>query len=253
MAAVLPAAPRARTASPKDVAGVPLRLVAQSLFAADAVPVELQCVRSDGAIISLVGLPAVPSDVAVLVVADVTERERRRRAEQEFVADASHELRTPVTAITSAVDALRNGALEDPEARDRFVDVIERQSLRLSRLTRSLLTLARAQTRQEELQLEPVELQALLDQVVAAAGSVADGRIRIERGDPITAIAQRAVLEQVVENLLGNALKHGDGRPSCSGHGVRMAWLTIEIADSGPGIPAEEQARVSRPLLCRGR
>ena len=66
--------------------------------------------------ISLVGVPASSSDLVVLVFADITEQERRRQAEREFVTNASHELRTPVTAITSAVEALQSGAKDEPEA-----------------------------------------------------------------------------------------------------------------------------------------
>ena len=66
--------------------------------------------------ISLVGVPASSSDLVVLVFADITEQERRRQAEREFVTNASHELRTPVTAITSAVEALESGAKDDARA-----------------------------------------------------------------------------------------------------------------------------------------
>jgi len=229
---------------PAEYDGLPLRVVARSLFAPDAEAAELQHVRRDGAIVSLVGLPATQSELAVIVVADVTEQERRRQAEREFVANASHELRTPVTAIASAVEALRNGALDDPAARDQFVDVIARQSTRLTRLTTSLLTLARAQTRQEELQLEPVELQALLEEVAAATAPEADGRLTVERGDPVTAFGRRDILEQVVSNLVGNALKHGDGADVVLRARRAGREATIEVSDRGPGIPPETQARI---------
>lgn len=229
---------------PETYRELPLRRVAGSLFAPQAVAVELQEVRADGGVVSLVGLPAAGSELAVLVVADVTQRERMRRAEREFVANASHELRTPVTAIQTAVDALQNGAAEDPAARERFVDLIGRQSGRLTRLTTSLLTLARAQTRQEELQLEQVELQALLEDVAAESSSTAAGRLYVVGGQAVTAIARRDMLEQVVGNLVGNALKHAPGAEVVlRAHRVRGEAM-IEVADRGPGIPPEMQTRI---------
>ena len=68
---------------------------------------------------------------AILVLTDISERERRERAEREFVANAAHELGTPLTAITTSLEVLRAGAKEDPAERDRFLELIERQTSRL--------------------------------------------------------------------------------------------------------------------------
>jgi signal transduction histidine kinase len=229
---------------PETHGGLPLRRLATALFAEGAPVAEARSRREDGATISLVGVPASSSDLVVLVLSDITEQERRRQAEREFVTNASHELRTPVTAIVSAVEALKSGAQDVPESRERFVDLIERQALRLTRLSSSLLILARAQTRQENVQLEPVELRGLLTEI-AASSVAADGvDVRVDCPKPVVAVGQRDIVEQVVSNLVGNALKH-----TAAGEVVLRAVqngskATIEVADTGPGIAPAAQSRV---------
>ena len=180
----------------------------------------------------------------MLVFADITEQERRRQAEREFVTNASHELRTPVTAITSAVEALQSGAQDDPERRERFIDLIGRQAARLTRLSSSLLILARAQTRQENLHLEPVELGGLLGEIAAASVPAEGVTLRVDCPRPVVAVGQRDIVEQVVANLVGNALKH-----TVEGEIVLRAQqdgakATIEVADTGPGISPAAQTRM---------
>lgn len=222
---------------------LPLRRLGRSLFEPNARIVEARTRRADGGIVSLVGIPAGSSDLVVLVFADITEHERLRQAEQEFVANASHELRTPVAAIAGAVEALKSGAQDEPEDRVRFIELIGRQSARLTRLTSSLLTLARAQTAQEGLRLEPVELKPLLED--AAVTDIEDGvRVRVDCAGRVTAMGRRDILEQVLANLVGNAVKHTrDGevvvRARRSGRNA-----IIEVSDTGPGIPVEAQGRV---------
>jgi two-component system phosphate regulon sensor histidine kinase PhoR len=181
----------------------------------------------------------------VLVLTDVSERERRERAEREFVANAAHELRTPLTAITSAVEALQTGAKEQPEERDRFLGVIDRQVGRLGRLARALLLLARAQTRQEALRLEPVELRPILAEV-AAALELPDG-VSVEVDCPfgLSALAQRDLAEQIVSNLAANAAKHVEGgRIVLAARAAADGQVQLEVTDSGPGIAGGERERV---------
>jgi two-component system sensor histidine kinase VicK len=221
-----------------------LRRVAAGLFAPSATVAEARSRSEDGATISLVGVPASSSDLAVLVFADITEQERRVQAEREFVTNASHELRTPVTAIASAVEALQSGAQEVPEARERFIELIGRQATRLTRLSSSLLILARAQTRQQNVQLEPVELRGLLNEI-AAASVPADGvDVRVECPKPVVAVGQRDIVEQVVSNLVGNAVKHTVTGEIVLRAGQDGAKATIEVADTGPGISPAVQTRI---------
>ena len=236
---------------PDTHGGLPLRRLAEGLFAPRASVAEARSQREDGAMISLVGVPASSSDLVVLVFADITEQERRRQAEREFVTNASHELRTPVTAITSAVEALQSGAKDDPERRERFIELIGRQATRLTRLSSSLLILARAQTKQENLHLEPVELGGLLKEI-AAASVPADGvSLRVECPRPVVAVGQRDIVEQVVANLVGNAVKHTVEGEIVLRAAQDGAGATIEVADTGPGISPTVAGPRLRPLLQR--
>ncbi len=230
-------------AIPQAYGDIRLDELARSLLAPDASIVEARAYRPDGGIVSVVGIPAGESDLVVLVFADVTEHERLREAEQEFVANASHELRTPVAAIASAVEALRSGAQDDPEARDRFVELIGRQSARLTRLTSALLTLARAQTRHEPIRLEPVDLMPLLEEA-ADARLDAHVPIRVDCSGPVTAMGRRDILEQVLANLVGNAVKNTrEGEVVLKARRSGSSAI-IEVTDTGPGIPVEVQGRV---------
>jgi two-component system, OmpR family, phosphate regulon sensor histidine kinase PhoR len=229
---------------PETHGGLPLRRVAEGLFVPGAPVAEARSRREDGATISLVGVPASASDLVVLVFADITEQERRRQAEREFVANASHELRTPVTAIASAVEALKSGAEDSPESRRRFIDLIGRQANRLTRLSSSLLILARAQTRQEDVQLEPVELRGLLREIAAASEPTDGVAVRVDCPQPVVAVGQRDIVEQVVSNLVGNALKHTvEGEVVLRARQVAEG-AAIEIADTGPGISPAVQTRM---------
>ncbi|HWB21467.1 MAG TPA: ATP-binding protein [Gaiellaceae bacterium] len=229
---------------PASVAGLPLRSIAEGLFVPDASVVESEGDATGGTIISAIGIPAGSSKLAILVLADITERERRQRAEREFVANASHELRTPITAIANAVEALEAGAQDEPEHRETFIRLIGRQSLRLTRLTNSLLILARAQTLERSVQLVPVSVRPLLDDVVAGSERKDGPPIRIDCSDAVVALAEPDILEQIVSNLLGNAIRYGNsGLIAIRAYG-REDDVVIEVSDTGPGMSVVEQSRI---------
>jgi signal transduction histidine kinase/HAMP domain-containing protein len=221
-----------------------LRAFAETLFAPEARLTEARFSPDPDTTYTVVGIPSVPvSRIGVLVLTDISERERRERAEREFVANAAHELRTPLTAITGAVEALSLGAKDVPRDRDRFLGVIERQVGRLNRLARALLVLARAQTRQEALKLEPVELRPLLEHVLAGL-ALEDAAVELACPLGLSALAQRDLVEQVVSNLVTNAVKHsGDGTISLSVRATNDS-VTLEVTDTGSGIDPADQARI---------
>lgn len=178
----------------------------------------------------------------VLVFTDVTDQERRERAEREFVTNAAHELRTPLSAIASAVEVLQQGAKEQPADRDRFLAVVERQTTRLTRLAHALLTLARAQTRSEAVRLEPVPLSPMLRDIAENAG---DSLVSVELCcEDVEVLAHSELLHQALENLASNALKHASGR----GVTLRAAHVDdgdvrIEVSDEGRGMKPFEADR----------
>jgi len=226
--------------------GVSLRRLAQGLFAPDAPVAHARVTPDDERTLMIVGLPARHDhEAAVLVVTDVSDRERRERAEREFVTNAAHELRNPLASISSAVDVLESGAKEIPEERDRFIANIRRETARLARLTRALLVLARAQTRSETPSFNPVELLPLLE-TIAASTEPADGvRVVVRCAEGLHALAEPDLVEQVVANLAGNAAKHTTtGEIVLSAGQLDSSSVVIEVSDTGPGIPAGEQERV---------
>jgi signal transduction histidine kinase len=104
----------------------------------------------DGRTLELSGIPpADGGDTAILVVHDQTQKEQNERVQREFATNVAHELRTPLASIATAVEMLQTGAKDDPEARDDFLELIAREAARLTRLTRALLVLARADAGEE--------------------------------------------------------------------------------------------------------
>ena len=159
----------------------------------------------------MVGLlpPGPAADAAVVVVTDATSRERRERAEREFVMNAAHELRTPLSAIASAIEVLQQGAKEESVDRDRFLAIVERQTNRLTRLVRALLTLAHAQTRSGAIRLEAVAVAPLVRELAAASATRASRSTSAAR---TLRFAHADLLRQALENLATNALRHAGGQ-----------------------------------------
>src|SRR2546422_930997 len=138
-----------------------LRDFASGLFGSDDGLAQAHVRSGEEYALALVGIPAQPEgDTVLIVLDDLSEQERRELAEREFVSNAAHELRTPLTTIIGAVEVLQAGAKEDPAMRDRFLAHIERESGRLARLARAMLTLARAHSGQEPPPVEAGERDA---------------------------------------------------------------------------------------------
>jgi signal transduction histidine kinase len=224
----------------------PLRRFAARLFALGAEAAEGHVTVESDRTLALAGLPPHPgSATAIIVIVDVSERERRERAEREFVANAAHELRTPLTTIVGAVEALQGGAKDDAEERDRFLAHVERESARLARLTRALLVLARAETGQEPPRLAPVRALPLLEEVRARLTPAEGVSVEIECDPDVTLFTERALVEEAVSNLAANAARHTThGRIVLAARLVDADTVELEVIDTGRGIPPAEQERV---------
>ena len=224
--------------------GVDLHAFAASLFVPGSRPASFRVSPKEGFTFSVAGVPAwAPGDTALLVITDVTVTVRRERAEREFVANAAHELRTPLAAIASAVDVLQAGAKNEPDERDRFLAVVERQSQRLSRLVRSLLTLARAQTQEEPLAMEDIVLAELVEEVAADLAGDVDVETRCEEG--LLVRSHRELLVHAMGNLAANAAKHAQGRPiEIDCHREPGSAVRIAVLDRGPGIAEADRELV---------
>lgn len=185
---------------------------------------------------------------AVLVLHDITSLRRADQIRRDFVANVSHELRTPLTAVRGYVEALLD-APEPPENQRRFLEIIGRHTLRMERLVKDLLRLARLDAGQELIERATIGVDALLDGVETELETdIAARRIRIDRdiapeasavtGDP-------AKLHDVLRNLIENAVHY-----SAEGGTIEIASrregdaLVLRIADRGPGIPEEDLGRI---------
>ena len=193
------------------------------------------------------------------MIADVSSTRRRERAEREFVANAAHQLRTPVSAIASAIEVLQGGAKEVPEARDRFLAHLDRQCNRLVRLTRALLLLARAQALSEPPAVELVPLCPLLEGIARRAARRAPAWASASTCPlELAALTNRDLLEQALGNLAENAAKFtSEGEIVLSRRAAATdEAIRIVVSDTGPGaeLPSGGELRALLPRPgCAGR
>jgi signal transduction histidine kinase len=191
----------------------------------------------------IVGLPAT-SQTAVLLVSDATEREQREQAERDFVANAAHELQSPLAAIVSAVDVLELGAKEDPVDRERFLRHVSRETHRMQRLVAALLELARAQHRGQRPAAEDVPLRELLDEIAGGLSAAPGVRVDVLCPAGLTTSSNRTLLAHAIGNVAANAARYTlEGRIRLSALSVGRK-VAIEVTDTGPGIALEERERV---------
>jgi two-component system phosphate regulon sensor histidine kinase PhoR len=219
----------------------------------------------------------------VLVLHDTTDLRRLERLRQEFVANVSHELKTPLTVIKMDVESLQNGAAEDPAHRGPFLERLARQADRLHLLILDLLSLARIESGNEVFDFQSIDVEPLVlacvervrpraeskHQTLQIGGesriedrscslpAAAPGSAAVDSGDPRSAIrdprssspvtvwADEEAIDQILDNLLDNAIKYtpDHGRVSV---GWRRAGdqVIIEVSDTGIGIPAADLPRI---------
>ena len=220
-----------------------LRKFAGRLFSGSTPPRRV--VETDsGHLLELDGIPAESGPTALLLMQDVTARERRSRAEREFVTNAAHELRTPIAAIAGAIEVLQGGAKEQPADRDLFLGHLERESSRLGRLAAALLLLARIQTGHRVTTLGVVEVRPLLEDVVRQLEPHDGVEVQISCEPGLSVLADRDLLSQAVLNVAANAARHtkeGEIELACRDLGRACE---IEVRDTGPGITDLDRERV---------
>ena len=185
---------------------------------------------------------------ALLILRDLTAERRADRVRRDFIANASHELRTPVTAIRGAAETLLDGGLQLDEQAREFVRMISRHADRLSRLTDDLLDLTKLETGAWKPQLGPVELASLADGVLDLFRERATEKgisLQADVPERLRANADRRALEQILVNLLDNAVKFTpqNGRVTLLGDGLGPTVM-LSVVDSGPGIEPRLQPRI---------
>jgi two-component system, OmpR family, sensor histidine kinase VicK len=185
----------------------------------------------------------------VVVFHDITELEKLEKMRREFVANVSHELKTPLTTVKSYVETLLDGAADEPSVRERFLRVVESETDRMTRLVKDLLHLSQLDGGASKWDIQPYEMSLVADECLARLAvqverkNLTIRRLYATRTPP--ALVDRDKLQQVLVNLLANAIEF---TPSGGEIAVDIrpegALVRVTIRDTGIGIPREDLPRI---------
>jgi two-component system, OmpR family, phosphate regulon sensor histidine kinase PhoR len=243
-----------------DIVGQPLRglvhdpeleqLVGDAATATAPVSGELEIgnLQPRRLLVRAAALPREPGGVLAVFV-DVTELRRLETMRRDFVANASHELRTPVASVRSAAETLRRAIETQPEDAAEFVEMIERNTARLQQLIEDLLDLSRIESRQYRLDPEALQVDEVIAQSVAASRDRAAAKglriaLAVAPGLP-PVYADRRAFDQIVTNLVDNAVKYCPAGATVTVGAERTELeMRIRVEDTGPGIAPEHLSRI---------
>jgi signal transduction histidine kinase len=185
----------------------------------------------------------------IFLVREVTELRESERVKDEFVATVSHELRTPLTSIVGYAEMLLDSD-GLPDDQRQFVEVIDRNAIRLRRLVGDLLFFAQVESGRLELESDRVDLRGACERALESVrppAAAKEVRLELDAPDRVEVDGDRARLDQLLDNLLSNAVKF---TPAGGRVCVRLARVeddvVLEVADTGIGIPADELGRLFR-------
>ena len=194
--------------------------------------------------------PPVPvQQGAVIVLHDISELRRLERVRQDFVANVSHEFKTPLTAIQGFAETLLTGALEDEKNNRRFLEIIRDHAVRLGRLTDDLLKLARIEAGKLELEFHRVDIADIIESCATTTLMRASRRnLSLDVSFPPALPAVRgdsSLLREVLQNLLDNAVQYTQpgGKITLSANAGDSEAI-VTVADTGIGIPQAEKERI---------
>ncbi|MEM7268287.1 MAG: ATP-binding protein [Pseudomonadota bacterium] len=199
----------------------------------------------------------VQDEGAIISFADLSPLREAEQMRSDFVANVSHELRSPLTALSGFIETLKGPASSDPSAQGRFLDLMEREAARMNRLIADLLSLSRVEVEARVRPTAPVDIKSVVSRVIATLSLQAEREtVHIELDAPSAAITiegDEDQLMQVFQNLIENAIKYGGSgkivsvaiRQRPSAPGMRGAVASIEVADEGPGVPPEHVPRLT--------
>jgi two-component system phosphate regulon sensor histidine kinase PhoR len=190
----------------------------------------------------------------VLLFHDMTQVKRAERLRADFVANASHELKTPLTVLSGFIETLEGPAKDDPAARTRFLTIMREQAARMARLVNDLLSLSRIELNEHLSPRDAIDLGALIRDVADGLSLMASAHkstieVRLPASYPAV-YGEREELVQAFQNLLDNAIKYGRGdKPievSLYGTGIGgNQRLAISVRDYGEGIPKDHIPRLT--------
>ena len=194
--------------------------------------------------------------VLLITLRDITDQEKLAQMRADFIAHASHEMRTPLASLRGFVETLQGPARNDPAARDRFLGIMATQAARMTQLIDDLLSLSRIEMHVHVTPRGIVDLNEVVNFVAQSLEPVARSAnvsLEIARlSEPAQVRGDREELVQVVQNLMQNAIKYGKSpgqvrvtiaREPLATNGTKR--LSIAVTDNGPGIPPEHLPRLT--------
>jgi len=203
--------------------------------------------------VQAVGTTLLDSDNSVIgvlaVLNDITETRKLENVRKEFVANVSHELKTPITAIRGSIETLRSGALEDPDKTAQFLDILGRNAERLGSIIDDLLALSAVEQQAETSQVE-IKDSAVYEILKSAASNciLAANKngveLAIDCDESLRAKLNPPLIEQAVMNLLDNAIKFAPNTKVTLSAEQAGGELVIRVTDTGSGIPTEHLPRL---------
>jgi len=231
------------------------RFVVQALASKDPIEAELTLPHHDGErYLQAHGSPLRGANGqkigALIVVHNVTRLRRLENLRRDFVANVSHELKTPITAIKGAVETLKDGAIDDPQAVKPFLEIAGRQTDRLNAIIEDLLALSRLERGTESSGIERTREQLLpiLESAVQACANVSgelEIEIRVFCSETLIAQVNAPLFEQAVVNLVSNAIKYSEKGGAVNVEGWQdKHQVMIKVQDRGVGIAREHLSRL---------
>ena len=186
---------------------------------------------------------------AVAIFHDVTKLKELERMRSEFVANVSHELKTPLTSIIGFVETLKEGAIDDSPNRLKFLDIIGEHAAKLNHLIEELLLLSELESERESLKRETLDLQKALEALLRLFDGALKAKEISVRSEvspsPFLFMAEPKSIEQAFSNLLDNAIKYNRrGGEIVIKASQKPEAVEIEVRDSGIGIPSEDLPRI---------
>ena len=193
----------------------------------------------------------------VMVVSDVTHLRKLENLRRDFVANVSHELKTPVTSIRGFVETLRDGADEDPENRWRFLEIVARQAERLESIIDDLLSLSRIEQEAENPRIDMADAKVgeIIRAAVGACQTAARDQgimVRAESPPKLSLKCNAQLIEQAIVNLLQNAIRYSEpgGSVIVKAEPKADGGVTISVVDRGCGIEQEHLPRIFERFYC---
>jgi len=190
----------------------------------------------------------------VFTLRDITQITQLQKMRSEFVANVTHELKTPLTSIRGFVDTLKNGAISNTEVAGRFLDIIDIEAERLHKLILDILTLSEIEDSGEDRDIENFDLYQLVDEIIVLLDEEASSKkvsLISGNGEPEESVslqvkANRGRIKQILINLVENAIKYNSegGKVLIEASRKEDGSVDIVVSDTGNGIPSEHLTRI---------